>query len=446
LTGFIIALGITFVFTVRGFINGLQREITENMTKGITGEIQISHIGAREALPAKAINFMFEYSPDLREILTREPHVTGVAPRLQFPGMVNHQLSQTTTPFLAIAVDPEAEKIVSPRLATMVRDGNGGKFLDQALESSAEIVKQDPGDIDFASMDAPIDFDQPVAVDEAKNLKTKGREFHQVLVGPYMQEGFISFNESGEKVRSGQIGDELVLLAVDPDGGQHSMPATLTGVMESTNPAADKTILYLPISAAREMLDIGESVSMLILSLDDTETRFDVAQSLTKKLAPYHLEAYPWDEVQKFFVNIMDLQNAFFGIIMVIIMLFVVVAIVITTLMTVSERIREIGTLMAIGYRRKHIMQLFLLESTMISMAGTVVGMLMGSLVIAILNQVGLNFTIPGTNSIVEIHPFQTAGFFIVTAFVGFVAGIMGALYPAYNASRQSPLEAMVHI
>ncbi len=447
LTCFIIALGIAFVYFVRGFINGLQREISQNMTQGMTGEIQISRKGYREALPAKALDYLFTVNEDLHQTILHTPHVQGMAARLQFAGMINHQQSQTTTPFLAIGVDPQAEELVCPRLKDFIRDDGQSHFLDPQREHFIVLAKNQTLDIDEAPMD-DIDFSKPVQNNEAKDLIAEATEYHQVLIGAYMQEGFytnIEANGQPQK-RIAQPEDELVIISSDIHGGQKSMPVRLTGIMDSGNPTADKTIIYVMLDAARELLKAPGMATQLILSLDNTENRFDVAAKLNDELAKYDLEAYPWDEIQKFFVNIMDLQNAFFGIIMFVIVLFVIVAIVITSLMTVAERTREIGTLMAIGYRRKHIIRLFLLESLFVSGAGTVAGIIAGLVLIFILNNVGITFTIPGTDTPIIIRPFQTLFFSCLITIVGFISGILGALYPAYHASRLSPVEAMTHI
>jgi len=264
-----------------------------------------------------------------------------------------------------------------------------------------------------------------------------------------MQEGFyyeIPGPSGKPEKQIAKMEVELVIIARDIHESQKSMPMHLTGVIESRNPTADKTIIYMMLNTARDLLGAPGAATQMVLSLDETKYRFEVARLLNEALRDLDLEAYPWDEIQKFFVNIMDLQNAFFGVIMGVIILFVIIAIVITSLMTVSERIREIGTLMAIGYRRKHIVRLFLMESFFISGSGTVVGILFGTLMIVILNNLGVHFIIPGTESPVIIRPFQTAGFTVLITVVGFFSGVLGALYPAYHASRQSPIEAMTHI
>jgi putative ABC transport system permease protein len=114
--------------------------------------------------------------------------------------------------------------------------------------------------------------------------------------------------------------------------------------------------------------------------------------------------------------------------------------------MSVSERTREIGTLMSIGYHRRHIMTLFIAESSMIATGGAVIGLIMGVIVIAILNLHGIPFLIPGTTDILTLRPFNSLFFSFLVLVLSFSAGILGSIFPAIHASRLSPMEAMVHI
>jgi ABC-type antimicrobial peptide transport system permease subunit len=80
-------------------------------------------------------------------------------------------------------------------------------------------------------------------------------------------------------------------------------------------------------------------------------------------------------------------------------------AIVNISLMTVMERTREIGSLMALGYRRKHILTLFLVESVVIGGLGGVLGLMTGILGIGILNFSGLSVKLPGQVIATTLYP-----------------------------------------
>jgi putative ABC transport system permease protein len=104
-----------------------------------------------------------------------------------------------------------------------------------------------------------------------------------------------------------------------------------------------------------------------------------------------------------------------------------------TMLMTVSERTREIGTLRAVGWSRGQVLRMILSEGMLISVVGGILGVLMGTF---------------GAETLIHWAPrgldtrysalLITQGFLIAVAL-----GFFGALYPAWQASRLSPIEAL---
>lgn len=437
------AIGITFLFNIRGFLNGLQKEIKESTTKAEIGDIQITLKGFRNSLPTKFYDYLFQSSDEVKKIVLNTPHVTGITERLFFGGMINHQKSQTTTPFTGIGIDPEGENRVCPRLKDMVKEGNG-HFLDSSLERNLVLDAIKPSDIDDAPVDTPVNFKAALPAKSAENLKTSVSEFHQIMLGTTMREGFSSMVNGKEQ--EAQIGDELILISADKDGAQHSIQGTLTAVIDFPNPTANKSLVYMTLPAAQKLLGSDNKINQMVVALDDTKYRAEVAKMLNEKLGKYDLVAEPWDEINKFFANIMNLQNIVFSVIMTVIMVFVIFAIIVTGFMTVSERTREIGTLMAIGYKRKHITVMFLLESAFLGLAGSVAGIIIGTIIVSILGYTGVPFRIPGTVDLITLRPFNTVFFVFLTVIFGMLAGIIGSLYPARIASKLSPQEALTHI
>jgi putative ABC transport system permease protein len=104
-----------------------------------------------------------------------------------------------------------------------------------------------------------------------------------------------------------------------------------------------------------------------------------------------------------------------------------------TMLMAVSERTREIGTLRAVGWSRGQVLRMILTEGLMISVVGGLLGLLIGTL---------------GAETLIHWAPrgldTRYSALLFVQSFVIAVAlGFFGALYPAFQASRLSPIEAL---
>ena len=102
-----------------------------------------------------------------------------------------------------------------------------------------------------------------------------------------------------------------------------------------------------------------------------------------------------------------------------------------TMLVSVRERVREIGTRKAIGARRRDISRQFLVEAIIVTLGGAVVGVLLG---IALTGPVGSAVNVPASPSL--------AG--IVLAFVSaLLVGVLAGYWPARQAARLDPVEAL---
>ena len=107
-------------------------------------------------------------------------------------------------------------------------------------------------------------------------------------------------------------------------------------------------------------------------------------------------------------------------------------------LMSVTERFREIGTMKCMGALDGFIIKLFILESTFMGTAGTVIGVVVGFLLTALLNMSTFGTVIFDHIPMVQI--FQDGVKAIV---IGSALSLMGGILPAYRAAKMEPVDAM---
>ena len=107
------------------------------------------------------------------------------------------------------------------------------------------------------------------------------------------------------------------------------------------------------------------------------------------------------------------------------------IGIINTMIMSVVERTKEIGVLMATGWHKVDVIKLIVIESVIISIIGTALGMCMGVLALIFMGNL-----FPGTQIILNLQLFVFASIF------GIIVGVGGGLYPAWRAASMNPLEA----
>jgi putative ABC transport system permease protein len=117
-----------------------------------------------------------------------------------------------------------------------------------------------------------------------------------------------------------------------------------------------------------------------------------------------------------------------------------------TLLKAVNERVREIGTLRSIGYRRRHIVWLFTLEAALLAAVSAAVGIVATAAAVAAINAAGLSYKggIASTAIPLTISLLPSATLFAVV-FLSAVA-VLAALLPARRAARLGISAALGHV
>jgi ABC-type antimicrobial peptide transport system permease subunit len=111
-------------------------------------------------------------------------------------------------------------------------------------------------------------------------------------------------------------------------------------------------------------------------------------------------------------------------------------------LMEVMERTREIGVVKAIGARRFDIGFMFLSESSIIGFLGSVLGLVIGTIFIFVVEKVAIYFITKSGGHITQV--FYTPYYLYILILVfGVIISAVAGLYPAFKASNLSPVDAL---
>lgn len=380
-----IVVGLCSINIGKGFISGMQRESELGVTEGRTGEIQVHKQGYFDASELNVLDYSIENSTHLQDELKKIVGVKNLAGRIQFGGM----LAKGDEPAVVVfnkAVDIVNEVKVCPRTKENIIEG---KFLS----------KDDPNGAVIAS-----------------GLK---------------------------KGIGANIGDLIIIVANTKDGFQNAIELKIIGIIEEKAAQANARLVYLPMEKAQELLYMEDQLTEIVIKTTERGDIDVLNDRLNNLLKSRGLESNTWKDVSPFFVDVMNKQDMVVFMICLIFYLIVITSIANTIILTLFERKKEIGTMMAIGIKARHVIKLVFTESMIIGLVGSLIGILVSALVIVVLNNVGLTYRPPQSEGFITIYPLINPSFMILSFFLGVLCSIAAAIYPARKVLQVNPIDAL---
>ncbi|MFC1532615.1 ABC transporter permease [Thermodesulfobacteriota bacterium] len=240
---------------------------------------------------------------------------------------------------------------------------------------------------------------------------------------------------------------DAVVMAGTLDGQMNALDIQVSGVYDTGVPATNDKFIRFPFDYAQSLYDTQKCEEIIVL-LDDWRNTEDVRAGLLDRLRAVGLpcEIKTWNELSVFYTNVRGMMDMIFMFLFFIVFIIVVMSVVNTMGMAVLERTREIGTLRALGLKRKGVRTLFALEGAMIGFFGSILGLVVDIMVWAVIATVRPTYTPPGISSPVPLEIKLEPGVFIVLiAFLVFLS-LVAAIIPAKRAARQNVVDALGHV
>lgn len=243
-------------------------------------------------------------------------------------------------------------------------------------------------------------------------------------------------------------GDYLTLMSTTTDGALNAIDVLVKGIFTTGISDIDKRFLKVRNETAQRLANTN-SVRNLVLLLGHTEMTEAVRQELQ---AQYDQAGLPvvvkmWEEMAPYYRSVVALYNAIFGFLVFVIFVIVLGSTANTIIMSISERVQEIGTLMAMGTSRRKLVQMFLYEGLVLGLLGAAIGLLVAGALSWWINHSDIMMPPPpGWDQGYRLGIRIEAWLVMVVFGLMMSTAVISTLVPAIRAARMKIVDALGHI
>lgn len=389
LTASLITVGVVFVLVFVSVSGSFKNMMIGQITDSMLGHIQIhrrGYVASIDNLPLN-LNLKPNAMKKIEGVLQRIPEIESFSQRIKFGGLFSNFVE--TTNIRLNGVIPEKEFQTVPLLLSRITAGKKtlqpGEILIPDLLSKGMGLK--PGDT-------------VVVVATNKDGSVNGKSFIvsgilEGVTGPGGRDGYIHLNDAVEVLRMEEIEISEIALRLKDFGKLQKVNAELSNLLS------------------------GE---------------------VTKQGKPA-FEVHTWEKLSPFFniANMIDLMTFFIKLMLIAVVL---ISIMNVMIMSVYERVREIGTIAAIGTLPGKILSMFVVEGFCLGLIGIIAGNLLGMAIVFVLKIAKITFAFGRQEGLILMPTINTGDVLIISAIV-VVISVLASLQPAYKASRMEPIKAL---
>jgi len=392
LTASLVAIGIVFVLVFVAVAGSFKSMIIGQITDSMLGHLQVhrkGYVASIDNLPLN-LNLKSGAAERLKSVLDQQPEIAAYSPRLKFGGMFSNFVE--TTNIRLVAVYPEREFATVPLLPSRIIEG------EKALARG------------------------------------------EILVPSLLAKGMVV-----------KVGDTVVVVATNKDGSVNGKQFRVSGVVEGiTGPGGRDG--YIHFEDAVELLRMEEpEVSEVAIRMKDFSKLHGFARKiegllsgeLNKQGKPL-FEVHSWEQLTPFYniARMIDMMTFFIKLMLIAIVL---ISIMNVMIMAVYERIREIGTIAAIGTLPGKILSLFVIEGFCLGIVGAIIGDIVGIAIVYILNLSNITFDFGQQKGLLLTATITPADLVTISVTV-IIVSVIASLQPAFKASRMEPIKALRHV
>jgi putative ABC transport system permease protein len=381
--------GVAGLLLAGGYFAFMTHGLRESTINNGLGHLQIFTADHFRRDEVRVLDTGIENWRQVAATVSSAEHVRGVAPRIDFYGMVSN--GTKAVGFMGSGVDPVAEKQLG--------------FVSRVVDGR-DLNPKPTGEVDAL-----------IGVGLAKSMNVK-------------------------------VGDGLTVLAMTSDGALNGVDVEIVGLVNSGIAEMDARYVRISLTAAQRLLQ-SDRVTNLVVGLDSTDNTDLAFNELTPRLRglPQQMELKKWIELATYYKQVVNMFNGIFLFMGIIVFFMVLMSSVNTLLMSMMERTREIGTMLAMGTPRFWVVALFMLEATLLGTMGAAAGVVGGNLLGTLLNASGLHLPPPpGYTTAIAFKVLHVPSLMIASSVLVILSLAFASILPAIRASRLQIAEALAHV
>jgi len=366
-----------------------------------TGHIQIFNSESLKKEEHYPLQYGIAYGDTVQAAIETVDDVSFTMPRIEFNGLVSN--GDKSVSFLGLGIVPEKE-------TSLIHYWN-------SLDRIPDTVK----------------------MDDTVYRKLKETAPYGVLLG-----------ESMAKALNAGKGSSLMLMSTTVDGAVNVVDVTVAGIINSSMKSIDEHYLVTHVETAQNLMQT-DKVSGIIVVLDRTEDTASntplISATINSQAENTSFAVIPWEDLAEYYHSIRDAYNIIFSFTGIIIVSIVFLSCTNTMLMATMERVREIGTLKAIGVSNGWVSLMFLFEGFFIGLLSVTLGLVLKYGFSVIINNSGFQMPPPpGMSSTYLLNIFPATEFLPWITLLIVISTTFSGLLTLLKIRKISIVKSLTHV
>ena len=367
--------------------------------------------------------------------------------------------SRGNTALTLKGINVKEEMLVSDVNSFIVE--NGGNYFESGFKNPIVISEKTADQlrlINYIISQELLDSITELGADESlitslSSIKDKriitGKKFKSELESILKPNDIKKFGANIMKLaKNYKIRSKIVFTFSGMDGEMSYQSFRVCGIYKTSNTMFDQFNAFVRAEdiATAAGFQPNDYHEVNIILNDDSENLSSFKDVLSSNFTDANVMT--WKELAPDAGMMADFMTVYYYVIMGVIFFALAFGIINTMLMSVLERIKELGMLMAIGMNKKRVFNMIMLETIFLTIVGSVAGMILGGALIGVFGKIGMNFS-----SVQEgfeafgwsamVYPRIDISFFFGVTVMVIIVAILSSIIPAQKALKFNPVEAL---